>query len=366
MQIRKTIYFFSALVSLTVASCDRGHWEDSFFSGELHLVNDVDEIELPTLSPNIAKSTISSPDDSRVFGQYVISHHGRSEGTYSVSNMPDGSLVGLFCPVGRGENEPMDGYGMDLVVKDGKTRAWFYSPHGRKAFLWDVTSSIESGRTVYERVCPINYSLDDYLSMPTAIFQLDDDRVILQNPRQDGRKDWLSDTPRLDICSLSLGEIISSIEPFVIADKKHEFGKWLLNFNGCISPDRSKIALVMNYFPVLGIVDLTTEQTSFFKLVVKRRVPKDASILFFDWICCDDQNIYAMYFGQSVTDGSLEGPHHSILYVFDWEGRIRGKFGMEGNIVGLVPGDPGEFYLTDASEMTMRKVTASELEPFLR
>ncbi len=365
---RRVALLILAILSylLLASGCSRVD-ESSFFSGHLTGIRDIAEQPMITPASAAVPFCLTSIDDCAVTGDRIVAKEGVAEGLYSVRDYSTGELQGLFCPTDDVPGKPKDGYGLDVRKKGDEFAACFYSPYSRAVYIWNISESLDSGKTVYDRVCQIIYPERDFLSLSVvSAYLLENERVVLANLRQNGLGERLDDLPRFDIFSLTSGEMLTSVEPFILPEMVG-LSKFdgVFDFNDCIKPDRSKLAFCMSRMPVLGVIDIESGAVKLLRLRDAPRFNLEDLKVCFNSVTSDDRFIYAMYYGAPLED--LEsGPHHSILYVFDWEGRIRGKFGMEGNIVGLVPGDPGEFYLADASEMTMRKVTASELEPFLR
>ena len=329
----KPLIIILLITSLFIQGCYEQDMFEPFFKEPLKVSGDVLGRPLPGFTDKF--DNFSAGSNLVMFERdMVIERSYGGNGLYSVADLRRDSLIGLFCPTGRAENEPLDGNYLDYVGAEGIDKAWFYSPFGKKSFLWNITESIKQGKTVYDRICPINYAENDLLSLPIKSFQLSDSTLIFQNPRQDACKEWLVDAPTFDIFNINTGELEKKIAPFQLASNQHfPEDKALLGSRCHIAPSRKKMVFSMFFFPVFGIIDLESGSVSCYRLKSAPKQRRDNYYAYFLDPVTDDDYVYIMYAGCPVD--VLRKSFVASVYVFDWNGETKAKFILDGNYYAM-------------------------------
>lgn len=251
----------------------------------------------------------------------------RRENVATLYNLNSLNPIGSYCPRGRASNEILANAPVKAIYQHkDSVFCPLFSYIDSKLFMWDVTKTIETGLTDYKYVMQIKTESGDIMPV-SSYYLIDSSRMIVHNTNQDAYRNEMIKTPAYLIYDLNSGELLREFPLFCMIDSyEGDSGysaKNFLSLSDCIKPDHSKIAFGMSYHPMLSILDIGTGMANGFIIRGAKQFSAKEKYWNFTSVKCDDDFIYALYYGDVYNPSETNIPN--ILYVFDWDGNIVAK-----------------------------------------
>lgn len=252
------------------------------------------------------------------------------DGFVSVLHVETGEEFGVYCPKGRG---PLETTGMspihDLRYERGMLRAEILDVHRQRLLVWNITESLDKGRTIYDTVSPMTTK---------TIYQwcskIDNERYFTCSaaiPFEDIREVV---APKYAVVSLMDGRKEREYQLFrdsILAVTS--LGKWLMpDFVAMeydMKPDRSKVVMGMAHYPQINILDLDSGELHGYRYKALHSVTTARRIWYYASVCCDDEHVYALYNAVDLSDFQ-SNTQSSVVHVFDWNGDLTQKLDLNG------------------------------------
>lgn len=303
--------------------------EQDFFMDSLSYVG------MCPVSPLILDDSISTSSTlqmSYIVDSLIISINNRGqEYAFGISNIYTDQLLGLYGRRGRSFNEMLDCLPvMDTYRnEDEELCSDIFSFGDGRLFIWNISQSLNSASDSYEDIIKLYNDEDRYSFL--SLYHLDDTSVVVKNSRQTASDEIIADAPRYEIYDLRTGGLVRYFNIFkrvyVKTDDPVYTSKSFLGNFDCIKPDRTKLAFGMGYMPVYGILDLETGKFNGFKIKTLKHFSTSVRNWHFCNLVADDYYIYALYYGDDISDSRAERKH-STLFVIDWDGNITARYDL--------------------------------------
>lgn len=305
-----------------------------FFSFPVQKVEDIEESGM--LMPDLLYQDINVTCFS-IIDTFIVSYLGGPDFA-SVYSLNSGKELGSFCRRGRGPGEIL---AMTPFFDPGSKAEQVYIFDATRSALqtWDIPASLDEGRDVCTNRVPLNKRKPGPMTL-MSIYRLGDDSLLAYDACQ-LRSFMLTDIPRYWIFDKNSGELMDSIKCFrkvpLNSSSKHGLScTTLMSHSSCLNIARNKMFLAMRMFPMTAIIDLQNREGSGFFL---KKMPKQDDrepVLYFSSVTATDRYVYCLYYGEAEKDyvpQTMEEENNrkglSLLYVMDWEGRLRAKYRLD-------------------------------------
>ena len=325
-------YFLFVLPILFLCSCNR-IVEQDFFPVPIETV-DVPEKKVISLSDE--SFFCSSMPFSLIKDSVIVSlERGTDTHLVSVTDMAKDSIMGLFCQKGRANNELLDCIPISELYSDSEENlcADLVSYKDSRLFKWNISESLKSGKDVYDKIVELKSGRGLFLPL-MSLYRLDEKRIITRNSVRSPKEGSIHEPPAYEIYDTDSGQkmreyaFMNSVEA---PDYDHDGydDRAYVSMSDCIKPDRTKVAFAMSYMSVYGILDIESGKLDVFRVKRSRRFSATDRYRHFASLAADDSFIYALY-RDGISREALEA--YSLLYVIDWQGKIRHLFTVESGI----------------------------------
>lgn len=349
----------SCLLALALTGCRRSIDLSSSFSFPVNAVRISSEnkemsVEMKPLS--------ASQFEHASHDSLLVSCEHKKPFLFSVTNLPNGDLIGTFCPKGRSAEEPLDI--LPHIVSNtvnGEFLIDFLSYPTCQIFTWNVTRSCEEETTLYDTILNL-YPEPKEQFTPTSFFVLSGSEAAVLNSRQN-LSGFHSENamPTWEIYDTTSGSLVRTYgmyhhREFPLATAHGESIQFFLASKECIRPDRSRIASAMLYLPQINLLDPATGELRGIRTGKTAIDPEHPVMHFYD-VKCDGEYIYALYLG-TEQDKADDNPA-SWVFVFDWDGQPVTKF-RAANATGLFL-DGDTLYMTNYMHSTLASVYLNDI-----
>ena len=292
---------------------------------ERSFIEDVPAIEL-TLSDAVHSK--ENLDECLISDSLLICLSTGNSEMYDVFELSTGEKLGSFCHIGRAREEVLSGLPLRSLFQNGEGNlcADVFSLTDGKLMQWNVSASILSGRDVYDRICILNEG--QFLPL-SSVLRLDDNRIIALDVGVGYPTMQPERVPDYYEYELGTGSKKRSFGLFKKVEIKHENDLFpsMVYYNcvDCLSPDKSRIVVAMNFMPVLSVVDVASGVAKGYKLKGVKDFSVEEPVSYFADVQADEKYIYALYSGQKIDfETGLKQPDY--LFVLDWDGRMVAKY----------------------------------------
>ena len=242
---------------------------------------------------------------------------------FTVFNVDTGKEIGSFCEKGQGPKEAISVNCIFQIFKqENDIMTLLYAPNEGKLFFWNISQSVEKGRTVYDTI--VSYKNDRIFSQ---FYQSED--ILFANKPSDYLKGEVS-TPFYEKRTIYTNELIrnypiykkSSLRNRNTAEQlKFFFYSW-----DVIKPDGSKIAQAMWHLPQINILDTHTGDIVGYRM---KNSPNfslletdlKSMVVYYNTLHADNNYIYATYWGKDMWNDRML-PFINTIHVFDWNGKL--------------------------------------------
>lgn len=282
----------------------------------------------------------SFPDwgDQRICSVYdslAISYVGysRSESFWNVSSWKSGTDFGDFVLRGRGPTELLScSFFIDVYPFQGKTHALLYDFSSTSFFRWDVTSSLESGRTILEKESSLNRQIP-----LMSFFKTEEGEIVINDSGQNAFTEEMLSPPRVllfDPVSMTIRDSIPVFRPVNYrCEDNPVVSKVIFNSSDCYHPSSHFLCMAMTCFPAIVFVNTQTKELS--TIVIRGQPHSIARKGFrsFQSVSASDDRIYALYSGEKRR--KEVACKATVLYEFSWDGDLLNKYRLKEDVQSI-------------------------------
>ena len=270
--------------------------------------------------------------ESVVIDSFFVSFNNGSGSKHfaQVASVNTGMDCGGYVYRGRGPEDLVSCYPKPYMAKGSSDQdeclLWDYST--RRLFLWDVTASVQSHRTVFSKVLDLRSSFSDNASGLMSFSLLKDGRLLLLDSGMNPSSEEMTASPAV----LSYDPEKSAVEPlplFRVIDTRRfseDFAtrKGVFSSVACFSDKHEKLFLAMWYFPQIMIIDKDLQARAMY-LHGENESDWKKQFCCFRSVTCSDDRVYALFSGSSRSETSVGARK---LFVFDWDGNLLQKYAL--------------------------------------
>ena len=310
-----------------VLSCTKKVADSEIFNGEIIIIDDTVKSITKLQGKEIILDGITYGIPF-VYDSLMFFHiDNLSDAFYVVFNLKTGKELGYFCPKGQGYNEIRYLFPINHLYKEnGDLKAFLAAPYNFLFVEWNISKSIETGKTVWEFI-PYDWRKKHDKEYPYSHI------MRLNNKEFVGRLQPLCLDPD-DSCTVSTAPLFEkcAIHTDTLIKEYHIYKKTLnckesyrlFSAFPCVKPDGSKIVQFMIYLWQINTIDLETGKIVGYR---KRDTP-DYSYL--ENFSESSQKRPFYFLGDAVSNdkyifvtnmnGKTVGEYNDdyIVYVFDW------------------------------------------------
>ncbi|MFI3262985.1 MAG: hypothetical protein R3Y26_08765 [Rikenellaceae bacterium] len=317
--------FCAILILATIFASCNNNVDNDYFNGKIKTVKVNNTIKKEVTSQAIALdgafSGIIAVSDSLLicWTPYLADAH------YSVFNVDTGKNLGSFCGKGHGSNESVSlGCIFQLYKANDDLMALLHAANEDKLFVWNITKSVCSGKTIYDKV------LECKNNRVFSLFRLSEDMMLLCKPSDDISRNKIT-TPYCQMRTISQNKLVKDY-PIYINDEMEYTGETPDPFYSwnAIHPDGSKIVSVMKYLPQINILDTKRGDITGYRLDASYDfsyllTSTKLSKVFYNHVHADSDFIYATYWGKEQWNDSYGSkmPNFNKIHIYDWDGNLR-------------------------------------------
>lgn len=337
--------FLNGILGIFLFVCCNSHYTDKeYFSGNIYVIKDSVSVKNLITNSFAIEGVYNGPifvyDSLLIY--YPLNQTATS--SYEIYNLKDLSFIGKFCDKGVGPDEIMALTTIShFYEENGELKTLLYGGNEKKLLEWNISKSLVEHKTVFDRIIPYNWDVNNHVTVYNNIFRLDRDTILAITPSVPLTLDQ-------ELVSLPLYEkrtITSNkqIKLYNIFDKYPENNgsnvhssynvlspeSFLTSFY-CIKPDCSKMVQVMMYMPQINILDLQSGVIEGFRInssidfsIFKKNIEKVNYC--FTNVAVNDDFIYALYWGRKIK-GDSEKKNSCTVYIFDWNGNLVNKIDL--------------------------------------
>lgn len=246
---------------------------------------------------------------------------------FNVFNVDTGEKIGSFCSKGTGDQEAVSVNCIFQFFKKGDDiMTLLYASNEGKLFFWNISQSIENGKTIYDTIVPYNNNRIFFQ------FYQSEDVLFAYKPAEEVNGSEAT-TPFYEQRTIYTNELIRDYSIYKIKSVQNSNAASPLDFFfytwDTMKPDGSKIVQAMRHLPQINILDTHTGDIVGYRMkdgpdfsLVKTDM-KSMNI-YYNCVHADDNYIYATYWGKEPwTDRmGVELPLFNTIHVFDWNGKL--------------------------------------------
>lgn len=321
-----------------------------FFDYEVKEVADVAFCDtlFPTL---VSQFGFEDLDSFQVLDSLIIYEKGRNFGEYcfTVRNMTDGALAGEFGRIGRGPDEMISST-VNFEMIDGVVSAYDY--YAGKLYELDIREGILQEKTVCRHSVTLEHISGE--SMLCAHI-LPDKKILLFDSASRLWSSGLNRMPCFCVYDLNTGKHLIDYQvfknvPIAKSRSLKILPQLILAFQDCMSTDRGTVCFANNSISQINYLNVKTGDAFGVRLKIKGLAPFSPaqSVFHFMSIAGSEDRVYALYFGVPPEKAEDTNP---ILYVFDWNGEIKGKYQLDQPYAQCRVAN-GRLYLNKVSDWT--------------
>jgi hypothetical protein len=316
---RNVLFFIFSMV--IVVACDNNNDHD-FFCGEIKSVIDTVQImQLPSNKIVLQGAYDGHPTayDSLIF----FCNWHLPDAYYSVFSLNSGKHLGNFFPKSDGYMQTLGVSGIFQFYKENdQLKTLLLAANDAELLIWNISKSLEQNKTICDSIIPYDWKTEHITAVYSNISYLNDRELLAYVPStitsMDGRTATL---PYWQKRTLYTNELIKNYTVFKKSVQNSLAGR-LFNSQGCLKPDKSKIAQGMRYFAQINIIDIGSDN------IVGYRIAGTPSFSTFNK---DREDIPVYYTGLQVNDQYIFAlyNHMESIHVFNWDGILIRKLKLE-------------------------------------
>lgn len=321
------------ILVMGVVSCGSRHSDGEYFNGRIA------EVAIPSQIDTLEGRELFLEDfltgNPMVYDSIIIMLSGNYPDHYiSVYNVNNNENIGDFLQKGRGPEEYIGiGYFDRVYIEDSELKSLMYAYNQDKIIDWNISRSLREGKTVADTVR--DFKRQSGMGMCYGyVFRIDDDRVLARaNSEKLTHNSPEYSLPSYLTIDVNTGEVENTLQllkkPFYNNNLEGVIGQEiLLSSVDRINPDGNKLVSAMSHLGMIGITDLGSGTTKWFRIAGTPGVSylngnfSDIDVFYWDVDAYGD-NIYALYVDQPF-ERLLEQRNISsnTVHVFDWDGNF--------------------------------------------
>lgn len=258
--------------------------------------------------------------------------HRQKNYQYSCYNLKTGKHISFFFPIGRGAGEFLNVTPIQQIyVENKEQKALFMAINEEKAGIFNITQSIKQNQTICDTLFDFKWSQKNNRPFISAF--LYDKNHILAHQQQNrlALNEEKYAVPRFLMIDFHTGKITKTydlyIEPGIYNPTAGKLNGQFYTSINLLSPDRTKVVMLMNMLPQMNILHLATGELQGIKIEglpdfksLKRNSDKLKE--YYTFSAVDNNYIYALFADRSLTEPETH-QKTSRIFIFDWEGNLR-------------------------------------------
>lgn len=287
--------------------------------------NDTPAKELIVSAP---RQLYENLDDCLIRDSLVFCLSNGNSTLFDILKLDTGERVGSFCHVGRAGEEVLSSLPLRSVYRNeaGELFADIFSIMDGKLMRWNISSSIHSGKDVYDKICFLS---KDQFPPFTSILRVNGNKLVVFDAGVNAFASKLERIPDYREFDINAESFSRSYDLFKQINAKAENSHFpsiaYYNCVDCVNPKEDKLAIAMSFMPVISVIDVNSGKARGFKIKGERDFSAQEPRSCFVDVQADDKYIYALYSGKAIDfEHGLELP--DILFVMDWDGSMIGKY----------------------------------------
>lgn len=320
--------FISILIVMTAC---REEKKESYFNGEVEIVEFSKAKDL--------KGILVELDDvyaggTLVYDTLLLGGSGENSHVFNVFGLNSHKKLGVIGVRGEGPDDFIDPTfaGRQFVKKGDDICFWLGDSHG-KYLLINVSASLKEGRTIISERYDNMSGRKKWIYGFGAGYILDNDLLLVRTqsePLYQSDKGYQPTSYHL-----YKHDVDHHVKDYTLYNKAiyspdSKFSSELFyNTVDGMRPDKKRMAMGMPFIGQLNIMDINTGELVGYQLKDSYDLDYFASHsineykLYFEWLCVDQQFIYASCVDKPLTAREADGSycHARKMLVFDWDGR---------------------------------------------
>ncbi|MDR0394102.1 MAG: TolB-like 6-bladed beta-propeller domain-containing protein [Tannerella sp.] len=313
------------IISLFVGC--KSNKDEEIFNGEIQYFDDSRAIVKKVVAKPVTMANGIPTGMIAAYDSLLICWNPRRDDFFNLINLDTGEEIGSFCKKGQGPQEATSVnciYQLFKKESDLCTFLWDYNQS--RLFLWNISQSVESGKTVYDTI--ISYDKNRYF----FLFYQPENFLFVNRPSDILNREEAT-TPFYEKRTINTKEIIQNYRIYKnVSLRKNDASELEYSFYtwDVMKPDGSKIAQAMRHLPQINILDTHTgnlvgyrmNNGTDFSFLERDADIKSMTVYYFN-IHADNNYIYATYWGKEMWNDRIgdELPHFNMIHVFDWSGK---------------------------------------------
>ncbi|MDR2423651.1 MAG: hypothetical protein LBD59_02865 [Prevotellaceae bacterium] len=321
-------YIFYILAIFAAVSCTQKVTDSEIFNGEIKIIDDTVKSIVEMQGKEIILDGITYGIPA-VYDSLLFFHiDNLPDAFYIVFNLKTGKELGYFCPKGQGPGEVRYIFPINhLYRENGYLKAFLASPYNFIYVEWNISKSIETGKTVWDFI-PYDWRKKHDSEFPYShIMRLNDKKFVGRvqplclNPDEFCT---LSTAPSFEKCDIYDDTLIKKY-PIYKKTLKREDSNRLFSAFPCVSPDGNKIVQFMTYLWQINTINIETGEIVGYR---KRNTP---DYLYLNNFMESSQKRPLYFIGDAVSNDKYifvtnmngktieEYNDDYIVHVFDWK-----------------------------------------------
>ena len=316
MKIIQLAIFF--VLTTTFFCCTNS--DKHYFNGDIVQINEENVIEKNITSKFISLDDTPTGMMMAAYDSLLICWSPEmANNFFNIFNIDTGRKLGSFCEKGRGSKEAISvGCIFQLFKKGNDLMTLLYATNERKLFEWNITKSVEKGRTVYDTILPY-----DTYSTHWHFNQSEDMAFDYQSSNKLGKNEV--STPYYKKRNIYTNKLVQDYPIYKTKSIRSTAIRPLYTFDA-IKPDGSKIVQVMRHLPQINILDTYTGNLVGYRMkngpnFSLLETDLESANIYYNSVHADDNYIYATYWGKELWDNTRFPDLHTI-HIFDWDGNL--------------------------------------------
>lgn len=319
-----TISYLSSIVVLAVSfiSCSRVAEQDLLL---FHVKEVGDVQQAVTVVPQKASDALYLAGFV-VRGDELITAAGfMADYCVDVVNLSSGDVVRRLCRKGRGPGEFLS-VSPFFSLEDSSITVFDAAVGAVSEIPLDGDPSSVSPKVRLE--APPGKGTPAIMST----YKLSGPQVLAYNSIQGSAAFVSTDTPYYAIYNLDSGKEEREFRLFDTAPLETVNEEWIrmntFALVDCIDDAKGTVCFAMNTMPVYGFLDIRSGEVRGFRIKGAPAYSSEELNMCFTGICSQGRYLYALYFGKPSSQHQPGAG--TVLYKLDWDGRILGKYGLDG------------------------------------
>ena len=249
---------------------------------------------------------------------------------FEIYDMKNKRSCGKFGPIGHGHKEvSITTAARQFFEEEGQVKSYLYEPNKEEVLIWNISASLEEGKTVYDSIIPYKED-NDFPIGYSDWFSLGKKNTLVNRTSVPDMLDNIN--PDVwQVRSFPDTALVRNIQLFNNIDNRQGIilPEAFFSAPRCVKPDYTQFANAMCWLPQINIVDIQSGKAKGFLL----RGMDDYDIFQTDMmnlkyyyadIQSDNDHIFALWCGeQAINKDQQKGMEE--VHVFNWKGNMLGR-----------------------------------------